>query len=359
MTANSGLGKRSQPWSHPCGQDYDASHLVNLKPHSESMTADWQLKPGKTLSQGSGYSTSTPLHLAAVEGNLPMARVLLTYGAFVDCTDQFYETPLHEACKNGREEIVRLFLDSGANANALNTFLQSATHLAAATGCLESLKMLRDAGADLGLQDQNRFTPLHEATFNDQVHAAIFLTNESADCKLGLEALDGFSALGEVLDIAPSFTLNLAPCADAYEPREGNILSSAATLKTATLTRFLRRMPSDMILGLSNRRHRSLRTPLYAAIVKRQIDVRDNIDILLDAGADLELDGSDHGTPLMGACAAGRLPAVKHLIAKGAKTSYVRGSQVFSVLTAAKLHPRVIRWLLVDRFMELRFLADQ
>ncbi|KAL9026616.1 MAG: hypothetical protein Q9196_004742 [Gyalolechia fulgens] len=254
--------------------------------------------------------------------------------------------------------MVRLLLDSGANPNSLGIFKQSATHLAALAGCLESLKMLRDAGADLELQDEKRSTPLHVATMNDQAHAAIFLINETANYKLELETNDGLSALGEILRLAPSFILNLAPSANNYEPREGNTLSTAASLRTATLRRFLRRMPKEMIPGLLNRRHRMLGTPLYAAVMRRQNDVGDNIDILLDAGVDLEIDGSDHGTPLMGACAIGHLPAVKYLIAKGAKTSYVRGGQPFSVLTAAKLHPGVVRWLLVDRFMELRFLAD-
>ena len=290
---------------------------------------------------------------------MPIAKALLTYGAFVDCTDDIYQTPLHKACANRRKNMVRLLLDSGAHPNSLNSSMRCATQLAASAGCLESLKMFRDAGADLGLQDNNWYTALHGAALNDQAHAAIFLINESADCKLGLETIPGLSALGEVLAIAPSFTLNLAPCANAYQPRKGNILSRAASLSTATLRRFLRRMPKEMIPGLLNRRHRMLGTPLFAAIVHRQVDVCDNIDILLDAGADLELDGSDHGTPLMGACATGRLPAVKHLIAKGAKTSYIRDGQMFSVVTAAKLHPPVVRWLLVDRFMELRFLADQ
>ncbi|KAI4279883.1 MAG: hypothetical protein L6R38_004888, partial [Xanthoria sp. 2 TBL-2021] len=220
--------------------------------------------------------------------------------------------------------------------------MERPTHLAASAGCLESLKMLRDAGADMGLKDQRRYTPLHEAIMSGQTHVAIFLITGTANYKLGLETIDGLSALGEALRLAPSFTLNLAPCADAYEPREGNILSTAACLPTATLRRFLRRMPKEMIPGLLNRRHRTLGTPLYAAIVHLQVNVRDNIGTLLDAGADLEIDGSDHGTPLMGACAIGRLPAVKYLIAKGAKTSYVRDGEVFSVLTAAKLHPQMM-----------------
>ncbi|KAL8856080.1 MAG: hypothetical protein Q9178_007275 [Gyalolechia marmorata] len=348
--------KQKQTWFHPCGQVYDASHLANLNIRQESTIAPWQVKPGQDLDPT--YFTSAPLHLAASEGHVPIAKLLLTYGAYVDCTDDTYETPLHKACAMGQKEVVRLLLDSGANPNSLNVRMQSATHLAASTGCLDSLKMLRDADANMGLQDQWRFTPLHEATLNEQTHVAIFLINQSAYCKLGLELYDGLSALSEVLATAPSFILNLAPCADAYEPRVGNILSKAASLGTATLRRFLRRIPKEMIPGLLNRRHRMLGTPLHTVVMRRQDDVGVNIDILLDAGADLEIDGSDHGTPLMGACATGRLTAVKYLIAKGAKTSYVREGDVFSVLMAAKLHPQVVRWLLVDRFMELRFLAD-
>lgn len=74
--------------------------------------------------------------------------------------------------------------------------------------------------------------------------------------------------------------------------------------------------------------------------------------MLFDAGADVELEGGDHGTPLMGACAAGRLEVVKALVRKGASTSYRKDGKLFSALSTARLHPNVIRWLLVGRFME-------
>ncbi|KAI4240286.1 MAG: hypothetical protein L6R40_005222 [Gallowayella cf. fulva] len=61
--------------------------------------------------------------------------------------------------------------------------------------------------------------------------------------------------------------------------------------------------------------------------------------LLLDWGASIELEGSTHGTPLMAACASGRLAAVKLLIARGAKISYVKDGQLFSAFLAANYHP--------------------
>ena len=76
------------------------------------------------------------------------------------------------------------------------------------------------------------------------------------------------------------------------------------------------------------------------------------IDILFDAGADLELPGGDYGTPLMGVCAMGRLDVVKTLVREGARTSYTYDGKFFSALAAAKHNPKPKRWLLVYRLVE-------
>ena len=114
------------------------------------------------------------------------------------------------------------------------------------------------------------------------------------------------------------------------------------------LKKVLRVIAKAKAPGLLNQRHRWLGSPLHAAVMNRP----EHIGILLDAGADPELDGSELGTPLMAACATGRLSAVKFLVTRDAKTSYIRDGKVFSVIESAKLHPRVLRWLLAGRFME-------
>lgn len=297
----------------------------------------------------SGYNSVAPLQLAASEGNVPIARVILTYGASVDCTDAQYATPLHDACEQGQIEMVRLLLDSGANPNSLNSRMQSASMLAAVAGSLESLEMLVNAGADLGLQDIVGRTALYFAAQSGAIQTLLFFINHTTKYKLEVENVVGDPVLGELFRLSPPLVFNLVSSFGHYGNRAGDILSLAAYYSgTSMLKKALRGIPRGMTPGLLNETDRLLGSPLHAAVLNRP----ENIAVLLDAGADPERDGSEHGTPLMAACAMGRLPAVKHLVARGAKTSYVRNGEVFSVMKSAKLHPQVLRWLLVGRFME-------
>ena len=74
--------------------------------------------------------------------------------------------------------------------------------------------------------------------------------------------------------------------------------------------------------------------------------------MLIDAGAALELEGGDHGTPLLGACATGRLSAVKVLVSKGAKLHYTKDGSTIRALDKAKNFPEIRHWLLVGRYIE-------
>lgn len=76
------------------------------------------------------------------------------------------------------------------------------------------------------------------------------------------------------------------------------------------------------------------------------------INTLIEAGGELEQEGGEHGTPLMGACAAGRLTAVKLLVSRGAKLVYERGDCTVSAMNAAKHFPDIIWWLLVGRYIQ-------
>jgi ankyrin repeat protein len=85
-----------------------------------------------------------------------------------------------------------------------------------------------------------------------------------------------------------------------------------------------------------------------------------NIDLLLAAGADLELEGGPCGTALMGACDAGRLESVKVLVRYGAKIEYLNSAGVVvSAIKTAKYHPVLVRWLLVSRFTEQRKIREK
>lgn len=91
-------------------------------------------------------------------------------------------------------------------------------------------------------------------------------------------------------------------------------------------------------------------TPLYKAAAAGLHEI---IELLLNAGARIDADGGVHGTAIMCACECGRLDVVRILINRGARTWDDMDGQRTSCYNLAKNYPKLQRWLLVGRFMEL------
>ena len=335
---------------HICGGNYDIDHVKEISVHE---AGSW---PGvnDSVSAQTALATAKPLHIAAYYGHLEIAKFLIDHGASIDGVDDRFRTPLHLAAKEGRTQVARLLIHSGANVDALDDRLESPCMTAAEYGFLEPIQALIEGGADLTLQDRHHQSALYHAADWDHREVVVFLLTNTKGCLLNAEALRGESPVSLLLwykkPSYSSFILNLAPNPSIYEPRRSNVLSAAAETNSPThLRMLLRRLPKALIPKLLAHRELGSGTPLYLAATK---SAERCIDMLLEAGADIELEGGSHGTPLMGACATGRLEVVKALVRKGAKTSYIKDDEVFSALSAAKHHVKVRQWLLVGRFME-------
>ncbi|XP_037072516.1 protein phosphatase 1 regulatory subunit 27-like [Pollicipes pollicipes] len=61
----------------------------------------------------------TALHQAALDGNLPVVRILVRFGADVNCRDEDSWTPLHAACSMGHHHVARFLVESGADPHVL------------------------------------------------------------------------------------------------------------------------------------------------------------------------------------------------------------------------------------------------
>lgn len=75
----------------------------------------------------------TPLHLAAAQGNVPLAELLLAHGADINAVDLTTgRTPLHLAAHLGHRQMIRFLLSRGANRGVADqgglTPLQVAQH---------------------------------------------------------------------------------------------------------------------------------------------------------------------------------------------------------------------------------------
>ncbi|KAL6716642.1 hypothetical protein ACLMJK_006210 [Lecanora helva] len=323
--------------------------LVNLSIDTDRMHWPWEQSRGFHFPRY--FCNTRCLHIAAEVGNTELAKLLIHHGATIDSLEAQGETALHFAARTGATPLVRLLLDAGAKANAVNIGLETPWMLAASKGHRSCLQAFVNFGVDLQLRNRFGLSILHIAAFAGGVNVVEFLINHTTGYKLEDEDISGVSILSCMLCSMPIFTLNLAPSPNAYMPRKGNILAYAAVNCPSKIIRMLlRRLPRDVLPVLLSHRAECYGTPLYAATTNP--DRQESIRMIHNAGADLELEGGEYGTPLMGACATGRLEALKILVALGTKTSYVRDGEVVSALRVAKNHPDIIRWLLVGRFSE-------
>ena len=304
-------------------------------------------------------SGDTPLIIAAHSKATKITRQLLEAGALVDKAGFAYETPLHVAAQNGEVETIEVLLRFGANPRARDNCLKTPAMLAAREGHLKALLLLSKHGSDHDEVDSVGNNILHHAAGSGTVEGLFHLLSSLNGDLLGKENTMGDSALSVAFTRAGDkvpMLLNIAPSQDDFYPDKGNILACALNSQSMTglmMKMVLRRVPHEILSKLLAHPDHCFGTPLYAASTIA-VPAYQNaiIDLLLAAGADLELKGGDAGTPLMGACTPGRLEAVKHLVRRGARISYTEEGQVFSALRAAKHFPDIVRWLLVGRYLD-------
>ena len=97
--------------------------------------------------------TRTGLHVAAINGNLQIAAILIKAGAKTDVTDKLGNTPLHYAADRNQVEMAKLLLDLGAAADPVNRNGMTPLMIAAGRGDLEIITALLAKGANPNKSD--------------------------------------------------------------------------------------------------------------------------------------------------------------------------------------------------------------
>jgi uncharacterized protein len=92
--------------------------------------------------------TRTGLHVAAINGNLQIAAILIKAGAKIDATDKLGNTPLHYAADRNQVEVTKLLLDLGAAPDPVNRNGMTPLMIAAGRGDLEIVTALLAKGAN-------------------------------------------------------------------------------------------------------------------------------------------------------------------------------------------------------------------
>lgn len=97
----------------------------------------------------------TPLMMAALRGQLDMARRLIEKGAAINREGW---SPLHYAASGPEPEVVRLLLDKGAVIDARSPNGTTPLMMAARYGAIDAADLLRQRGADPALRNERDLT---------------------------------------------------------------------------------------------------------------------------------------------------------------------------------------------------------
>ena len=135
------------------------------------------LQRGADPNKRKGSSGSTPLHLAILEKNLNLVKMLLEKGAHLETKDDYGSTPLLTAVKDDApEEIVDLLLQRNANVHAVAEDRKTALHFAAQRGEENMMIQMIKKGLRVDAEDNVGWRPLHEAAhYGSKVAAEVLV----------------------------------------------------------------------------------------------------------------------------------------------------------------------------------------
>ncbi|XP_053482193.1 BRCA1-associated RING domain protein 1 isoform X2 [Ictalurus furcatus] len=130
-------------------------------PGSCPATGRSQTSPAYTKRNHKG---ETPLHLAAIKGDVEMTKALLEQGADPNLKDHAGWTPLHEACNLGHVGVVEVLLQQGALINTPGYENDSPLHDTVRNGHASVAKLLLQHGASTTVLNIFGLRPVDYAT---------------------------------------------------------------------------------------------------------------------------------------------------------------------------------------------------
>src|SRR6266403_891490 len=234
----------------------------------------------------------TPLHSAALYGDLEMVQELLAYEVDVNVQWDNGWTPLLDAAlDNSRHtrihnivqsplDVARILIDHGAEINARSTEDSwTPLHLAAKNGGVEFVRVLLEHGANVSAEDKEGRTPLHGAAECRSFELVCLLLEHGAD----VNAQTNYSSTP---------------------------LLMAANIGNVEVVRVLLKHGAD-----AGAKDEEGRTPLHGAAECRSVEL---VRLLLEHGADVNAQTNHSLTPLLMAAKSGNVEVVRVLLEHGA-----------------------------------------
>jgi ankyrin repeat protein len=295
----------------------------------------------------------TALHISAWLNDNESIGILLDYGAAVDPLDGGYQTPMMAAALCRHLDIVKLLLQHGANPNMIRRDCRNIAIMAVQVGHVEMLKTLVSHGISLTHCDQWGGSVLHYAGRHCPEAFSLLL---ASGCDPYQRDIDGYTPIEVAIRWRTVRPLCLNSNLDFNRGiiHIGDIGTSLERGYTplSIMKLLFKRLPASRISREINAiPSRGFLKETMLVTAARRGD-QQALDFLIKMGAELELEGSSFGTPLLAACNRGVLSSVRYLIRRGANIFSCKNGEEQSAVQAAKLFPEIIQWLLAERHTE-------
>ncbi|KAG7454185.1 ankyrin repeat and SOCS box protein 5-like [Solea senegalensis] len=226
---------------------------------------------GILTSQGS-WADRSPLHEAASQGRLLALRTLLAQGYHANIVTIDHVTPLHEACLSGHVACARALISAGANVNAATIDGVTPLFNCCSSGSVGGVELLLQSGA---------YTHASHTHFPSALHEA---------CKRGSsQCVEALLSHG----VDPDYMVS----------HLGSPLYMSCLHQHAACSRILLHKGASANVG------RDRDSPLHAAV--RQ-DNADQVSVLLEYGADINLRDDNDQRPVDLAPPGGKTKQLLH-----------------------------------------------
>jgi ankyrin repeat protein len=221
------------------------------------------------------FKHSTPLRLASLGGHRELVAILIEAGADPNLSDAGDETEVQRARRLYRDVDIDTLQEMGC------TLGRSPLHEAASRGAAEVVDLLLTAGALADAPDSLGNTPLMQAASGGHAGIVERLLDAGAD-------------------------------ANAVDATRASVLDAAIDSGSAQVVRVLLAAGAKVVQRKNN-------NMLESAARRNAVDV---LDLLLRAGAKVDVVDEVGNTPLIGAAEKGHLEVVRRLLAAGANVNH-------------------------------------
>jgi ankyrin repeat protein/WD40 repeat protein/tetratricopeptide (TPR) repeat protein len=261
----------------------------------------------------------TPLHLAAAQHDEQKLITLLNKEECdVNILGEYNDTPLHVAALKGNLSAMRLLLTKGANVNAIGRQERTPLHHAVYHHQPDAVQLLLEKHTDVLASDENKATALHLACGQGDEQIAILLVNTARNKPALLELTNQY---GEV-------PLAVAVCNGhvsiaRYLIQAGANVNAVANYQNSILHYAVMSGLAEMVslilkhIVTADIRDEHNYTPLHDAANRGLVEI---INLLLDSGADIEARNENKHTPLLIAAEMSQETSVDALINRGANS---------------------------------------